>query len=99
MRLGRERPRKEFTVATGASSIFNAFNEAGARTPQKGGKPDAPRRADPRPSMRLGRERPRKEGGGDHRSASFTPSMRLGRERPRKVQQVGRLMRASPGLQ
>ena len=36
MRLGRERPRKT-AASTFAPSAARRFNEAGARTPQKGG--------------------------------------------------------------
>ena len=84
MRLGRERPRKAFDGVWGVPRR-GPFNEAGARTPQKGASADRPR--------------PRKTGSFNEAGARTPqkvrirvverirlrgPSMRLGRERPRK---------------
>ena len=88
MRLGRERPRK---TAEAQRAIFAAirFNEAGARTPQKGRVFGAARPRLAAASMRLGRERPRKGGECVDHAASRIASMRLGRERPRKCGAAG----------
>ena len=60
MRLGRERPRKSAGAGGGSVCAARGFNEAGARTPQKGPQASAWSRPPDRASMRLGRERPRK---------------------------------------
>ena len=70
MRLGRERPRKVLLLG-GDRRHIRRFNEAGARTPQKGRKTPRTAPLPPRASMRLGRERPRK-GARRVRSATTT---------------------------
>ena len=88
MRLGRERPRKGHLPGRRPQRLRPRFNEAGARTPQKGS--GACRRfAVGDASMRLGRERPRKDGRPVVVTEDHVASMRLGRERPRKVSRVG----------
>ena len=59
MRLGRERPRKTAHIC-GTGRTLPGFNEAGARTPQKGWRNLVVASAQTMASMRLGRERPRK---------------------------------------
>ena len=62
MRLGRERPRKGLEAEVN-EELGLGFNEAGARTPQKGAQLDRIECRHYLASMRLGRERPRKHAG------------------------------------
>ena len=72
MRLGRERPRKGAVPGKQLRAEL-AFNEAGARTPQKEIELLRVGLAALEPSMRLGRERPRKGAFGWGASASARP--------------------------